>query len=112
MKERRQRVGVFLPVRRNPDARGKRQRFPAELFRVTKNELMGHFAQKGLSFEFMTRTQTHGEWKGIEDEILLIKIDVRMKSSDSAWLKHYKEELKKRFEQEEVYIAYYDIIVV
>ena len=73
---------------------------------------MRRFAQKGLSFEFVTRTRIRGEWKGIEDEIFLIKIDVRMKASDSAWLKQYKEVLKSRFEQEEIYIAYYDVIVV
>lgn len=75
---------MFLPVRCNPDQRGRRRRFPAEFFRITKNELMTHFAQEGLSFEFVTRTRTHGEWKGIEDEIILLKIDVRMKASDPA----------------------------
>ena len=48
----------------------------------------------------------------MEDELLLIKIDVKMRASDSNWLKHYKEVLKKRFEQEEIYIAYYDVIVI
>ena len=35
-----------------------------------------------------------------------------MRGSDSNWLKQYKEVLKERFEQEEIYIAYYDVIVV
>ncbi|MBI3951373.1 MAG: hypothetical protein HY314_13060 [Acidobacteria bacterium] len=65
-----------------------------------------------MSYEFVMRTRTYGEWKGIEDESLLINIDVTMKAADSAWLKHYKEVLKKRFEQEEIYIVYYDLIVV
>ena len=73
---------------------------------------MSHFAQEGLSFEFVTRTRTFGEWKGVEDEHLLIRIDVKMRGSDSNWLKQYKEVLKERFEQEEIYIAYYDVIVV
>jgi hypothetical protein len=58
------------------------------------------------------RLRTYGEWKGIEDESFLIKIDVSMKAADSAWLRQYKEVLKKRFEQEEIYIVYYDVIVV
>lgn len=101
-----------MPVRFNPDARGRRKRIPAEWIRITKNELMEHFTQHGLSFEFVTRTRTYGEWKGIEDEILLLKIDVKMKTSDPAWLKQYKDVLKKRFQQEEIYIVYYDLIVV
>ncbi len=112
VKNRRQRIEIFLPLQHNPDRRGKRQRISAELFRVTKNELMSHFAQEGLSFEFVTRTRTFGEWKGVEDEHLLIRIDVKMRASDSNWLKQYKEVLKERFEQEEIYIAYYDVIVV
>lgn len=112
MKDRRQRIEIFLPLLRNPDRREKRKRISAELFRVTKNELMSHFAQEGLSFEFVTRTRTFGEWKGIEDEHLLIRIDVKMRVSDSNWLKQHKEVLKERFEQEEIYIAYYDVIIV
>jgi hypothetical protein len=107
-----QRIEVLLPVRYNPNVRGKRKSIPIELFRITKNELMEHFAQEGLSFEFVIRTRTYGEWKGIEDESLLIKIDVKMKSSDPAWLRQYKEMLKQRFQQDEIYIVYYDLIVV
>ncbi len=73
---------------------------------------MSHFTQEGLSFEFVTRTRTFGEWKGTEDEHLLIRIDAKMRVSDSNWLKQYKEVLKERFEQEEIYIAYYEVIVV
>ena len=73
---------------------------------------MEHFAQDGLSFEFVTRTRAYGEWRGIEDETMLFKIDARMKASDSPWLRRYKEVLKERFKQEEIYIVYYDIIVV
>jgi hypothetical protein len=73
---------------------------------------MEHFAQEGLSYEFVMRMRTYGEWKGIEDESLLLRIDVKLRSSDSLWLKQYKEVLKKRFEQEEIYIVYYDLIVV
>lgn len=112
MQSRRQRIEIFLPVRHNPNFRGMRKPIPAEYFRITKNELMNHFAQQGLSFEFVTRARSYGEWMGMEDETLLFKIDVRMKSSDPAWLKHYKEVLKVRFRQEEIYIVYYDVIVV
>ena len=83
MKNRRQRIEIFLPLRRNPGLRGKRRRISAELFRVTKNELMSHFAQEGLSFEFVTRTRTFGEWKGVEDEHLLIRIDDRGRSPEN-----------------------------
>ncbi len=38
---------------------------------------MSHFVQEGLSFEFVTRTRTFGEWKGVEDEHLLIRVDDR-----------------------------------
>jgi hypothetical protein len=112
VKSRKQRVELYLPILYNPDSRGRRKPIPAELLRITKDELTQYFAQQGLSFEFVTRTRIYGEWKGIEDEILLIKIDVRMKVSGPGWLKQYKEVLKKRFEQEEIYIVYYDIIVV
>jgi len=77
---------VSLPIQYNPDARGKRKLIPAELLRLTEDELLDHFAQEGLSFEFVSRTRTYGEWKGIEDEILLIKIEVKMKAPDPAWL--------------------------
>jgi len=39
-------------------------------------------------------------------------LEAPKRGSDSNWLKQYKEVLKERFEQEEVYIAYYDVIVV
>ena len=112
MRQRRHRIEISLPTRYNPDARGKRRLIPPEFFRITKNELMEHFAEEGLSFEFLTRMRVFGEWKRSEDEILVMKIDVKMKAADSAWLRQYKEMLKKRFQQEEIYIVYFDLIVV
>jgi len=112
MKKKRQRIEVYLPKQYNPDSQGIRKNVPAELLRVVKEEVKQHFSELGVSFEFVTRARVHGEYKGIEDRLLVVTLDTRLKATDFAWIRQFKEKLKRRFEQEEIYIVYYDVFIL
>jgi len=112
MARRKHRLELYLPLQFNPDADQRRADVPPELLRETREELKNHFQELGISFDFITKDRTYGEYKGIVDELMLVMIDVKLSWTHRKWLRQYKETLKERFAQEEIYIIYFSISVV
>lgn len=113
------RVSIYLPTEYNPDPkrkRKKRRKIPREHHNRVMLELEQHFKERfqGTSTDFMIRKRTSGTWKGQIDKIEVISTDLNLTSEDLAWLRERKNEWKKkdRFDQEEMYVIYFPIMVV
>jgi hypothetical protein len=94
---------ILLPLRFNDG-----EPVPDELILQTREELVAHFG--GASFDPVPIT---GYWLHEEtlfaDELLRVRVSGRDPQADDPFIRRYKEALKERFRQEEIYLTAYTI---
>lgn len=100
------RVYIYLPLTYNPDPQGVRLPIPdAEYYRVL-TELETYLGTRfsGLSSEIYSKRHVQGIYKGLEEEMRVIHIDLELTRADRQWFRQMKEVWRQRFEQEELHI--------
>ncbi len=94
---------ILLPLRFNNG-----EPVPAERLLKTREDLVAHFG--GASFDPGT---VAGFWLHedslFSDELIRVRVSSHQAELDDAFISRYKETLKERFEQEEIYITAYII---
>jgi hypothetical protein len=100
------RYEILLPLKFNDG-----QPVPDELIGTTLNELRGEFG--AISSE----TQTiHGIWSHLgeefQDELIRVFVDVEQERDATDFFLGFKEELKQRFQQLDIWITTYRIDVL
>lgn len=73
---------------------------------------MAELKVRGCSFRHLFRHRAQGIWEGVFDELVVVTIDTRLSKNHRGWLSSYKETLKRRFQQEEIYITIHQIEVI
>lgn len=100
------RFEILLPLYYN-DGRQIEQ----EKFTQTDEELVAHFGATSTNTVIVK-----GHWKYrstlYEDRLIRVRIDAEENEEDKTFLKEYKEVLKVRFEQEDIWITAQQINVI
>ena len=102
----RKRYEILLPTRYNDGTPVE----PGKLFQ-TQEELVDRFGALTTSPELNRGVWTHAGHR-FEDEHLRVIVDVPPASENQAFFRDFKERLKSRFRQIEIWIVSYDIEVV
>lgn len=106
LRHRRIRVMILLPLYYNPDEAGNRKEIEPEKLYNTRNELTAQYG--GVT---VTNSLNSGCWdnprdgKRYEDTTKTLYFDTKPTFTNVHYLIKYKETLKKRFEQKEMYIT-------
>jgi hypothetical protein len=94
---------ILLPLKFNDG-----EPVPPELVLQTRDDLVAHFG--GASFDPGT---VAGYWihqrSLYSDELIRVRMSGSTSEADDEFIKRYKETLKERFRQEEVYVVAYPI---
>ena len=102
----RKRYEILLPIRYNDGTLVDREKF----FQ-TQEELVARFGALTTSPEFLRGVWLHAGQR-FEDEILRLVVDVETTPENRAFFREFKERLKARFRQIDVWIVNYEIEVV
>jgi hypothetical protein len=102
----RRRYEILLPIRYND-----RTPIEPEKFFLTQEELVARFGALTTCPELLRGVWTHGEQR-FEDENLRLIVDVEASQENRDWFLSFKEKLKSRFRQLDVWIVSYEIDVV
>jgi hypothetical protein len=116
---KRFRVSIYLPKEFNPDPKRPelpRKPIPPKLHDDTLEEIEKYLEKRfgivGLNIETFIRKHVTGQWKGMKDNIMVLHLDGEFTDSDFEWFKNQKEIWKVRFQQEELYIVYYEMYLL
>lgn len=110
---RQVRVHLLIPLYYNPDKQGYRVPIEPERIHATKEEVTRRFG--GFT---STTLYNEGKWiskktgKEQEDITKTFYIDLEPSPENIKWLLEYKEKLKERFKQEEVYMTISPVFVL
>ena len=102
----RRRYEILLPIRYNDGTPVEREKFF-----LTQEELVSKFGALTTSPELLQGVWTHEGYR-FEDESLRLVVDLEATAENRNFFREFKERLKLRFRQVDIWIVSFEIEVV